>query len=86
MADKIQLALVYIRNGKEMIFPVRDVDQAVQLADAIADSDLLNDCIAYNLFDVCQYHNGDIGEPWESKDEEDFEEYWRSCRNRKKAE
>lgn len=41
MAEKIQIALVYIRNGKETIFPVRDIDQAVQLADAIADSDLL---------------------------------------------
>lgn len=38
----VQLTLIYIRNGHETIFPVKDIDQAVRLADAIADSDLLN--------------------------------------------
>ena len=76
MAEKIQIALVYIRNGKETIFPVRDIDQAVQLADAIADSDLLNDSVDYNMFDVCQYHNGQIGDSWENEDGQNFDEYW----------
>lgn len=38
----VQLTLIYIRNGHETIFPVKDIDQAVRLADAIADSDLLD--------------------------------------------
>lgn len=80
MAEKIQIALIYIRNGKETVFPVRDIDQAVRLADAIADSDLLNDSVDYNMFDVCQYHNGQIGDSWENEDGQDFEEYWNLCR------
>lgn len=82
MAEKIQIALVYIRNGQETIFPVKDVDQAVQLADAITDSDLLNDTVDYNMFDVCEYHNGQIGDSWASKDGGDFEEYWNTWRYR----
>ena len=42
---KAKLALLYIRNGQETVFPVQDIDQAVRLADAIADSDLLNDAV-----------------------------------------
>lgn len=81
MAEKIRIALVYIRDGKETIFPVRDVDQAVRLADAIADSNLLNDSVDYNMFDVCQYHNGQIGDSWKNEDWQDFEEYWKMCRD-----
>lgn len=81
MAEKIQIALIYIRNGKETIFPVRDIDQAVRLADAIAESDLLNDSVDYNMFDVCQYHNGRIGDSWENEEGQDFEEYWNLCRD-----
>lgn len=81
MAEKIQIALIYIRNGKETIFPVRDIDQAVQLADAIAGSDLLNDSVDFNMFDVCQYHNGQIGDSWENEEGQDFEEYWSLCRD-----
>ena len=54
---KAKLALLYIRNGRETVFPVQDIDQAVRLADAIADSDLLNDAVDYNLFDVYDYKN-----------------------------
>lgn len=81
MDSNVHLALFYIRNGHEMIFPVKDVDQAVQLADAIADSDLLNDSVNYNMFDVCQYHNGQIGDSWENEDGQNFEEYWNLCRD-----
>lgn len=76
MVEKICLALVYIRNGRELVFPVKDLDQAVRIADAIADSDLLNDDVDYNMFDVCEYHNGAVGDAWESNDGEDFNEYW----------
>lgn len=78
---KVQLALIYIRNGHETIFPVKDIDQAVRLADAIADSDLLNDDVDYNMFDVCQYRNGQIGDSWESEDGDDFDAYWKLCRD-----
>lgn len=81
MDSNVCLALLYIRNGKETIFPVRDVDQAVWLADAIANSDLLNDSVDYNMFDVCQYHNGQIGDSWEDEYGQDFEEYWDLCRD-----
>lgn len=82
MCEKICLALVYIRNGQEIVFPVKDLDQAVQIADAIADSDLLNDDVDYNMFDVCEYHNGKIGDVWESNDGEGCEEYWDTRRQR----
>lgn len=82
MDNNVRLALLYIRNGKETIFPVRDIDHAVRLADAIADSDLLNDDVDYNMFDVYEYHNGKIGDAWESKDGGSFEEYWDTWRHR----
>jgi len=82
MGEKICLALVYIRNGQELVFPVKDPDQAVRIADAIAGSDLLNDDVDYNMFDVCEYHNGAIGDAWESNDGEDFNEYWYTRRQR----
>ena len=78
MAEKVQIALVYIRDGQKTVFPVRDLDQAVHLADAIADSDLLNDSIGYAILDVCEYYNGEIGDTWESEDGADFNEYWRN--------
>lgn len=80
MYSEVNLALVYIRNGQETIFPVEDIDHAVRLADAIADSDLLNISVDYNVFDVCQYHNGQIGDRWEDKNGQNFEEYWEQCR------
>lgn len=79
---KTQIALVYIRNGQEIVFPVKDLDHAVRIADAIADSDLLNDAVDYNMFDVCEYHNGRIGDAWESEDGGGFEEYWDEKRRR----
>lgn len=81
--EKVKLALLYIRNGKETIFPVSDIDQAVKIADAIADSDLLNDAVDYNMFDVFQYLNGEIGEAWEDENGQTFEEYWNLCRDSK---
>lgn len=75
------LALIYIRNGKETQFPVKDIDHAVRLADAIAESDLLDDSVDYNCFDVC-YFSVDrrgrmiIGDCWEDEDGRTFDEYW----------
>ena len=65
-----------------MIFPIRDIDQAVCLADAIADSDLLNDAVDYNLFDVYEYNNGRVMDAWETDEGITFEEYWEQCRNK----
>lgn len=59
---KAKFALIYIRNGQETIFPVVDINKAVLLADAIADSDFLNDSIDYNMFVVCDYLNGEVGD------------------------
>lgn len=77
----MQLVLIYIRNGAETVFPVRDIDHAVRLADAIAESDLLNDNIDFNMFDVCEFVNGAVGDAWESDRYEDFNEYWRRKRS-----
>lgn len=75
-------ALVYIRNMQEIIFPVKDMDHAIALAEAIADSDLLNDYVNVNCFDLCEYNKNIncIGDSWESEDYEDFTEYWRRVR------
>lgn len=76
------LILLYIRNGSELQFPVKDIDHAIHLADAIAESDLLNDDIDCNLFDVCYFRKSKygfiLGDSWESDDGEDFDEYWRN--------
>lgn len=72
----MKLALVYIRNGVENVFPVKDIDHAIRLADAIAESDLLNDDIDFNMFDVCEFVDGVVGDAWESDKNEDFNEYW----------
>lgn len=68
------LKLIYIRNGKYMGFIVRDINHAVALANAIAESDLLNDDIDYNMFDLETIE----GELWESEDGETFDEYFAS--------
>lgn len=83
MDKKASYVLFYMRNGREVYFPVETIDQAVFLADAIADSDLLNKDVDYNLFDVFLYINGEPGEPWMSANDEDFEEYWRNDREKK---
>lgn len=83
MESNVKLALFYIKDGRQTVFPVRDADHAVRLADAIADSDLLDDSIGYNLFDLCKYQNGEPGDSWESEDEMNFEEYWREWRKSK---
>lgn len=80
MESKVEFALVYIRNGRETVFPVKDIDHAVRIADSIADSDLLNDAVDFNAFDVCRYQNGRLGEGWESKDGKEFNDYWREIR------
>lgn len=79
---KAKLALLYIRNGLETVFPVQNIDQAVRLADAIADSDLLNDAVDYNLFDVYEYKNGRVMDVWETDEGLTFEEYWKQCHNK----
>lgn len=66
------LKLIYIRDHKFIEFTVRDIDHAVALADAIAESDLLNDDIDYNMFGL-EYMDGN---PWESDDGESFDEYF----------
>ena len=79
---KPQIALVYIRNGQELVFPVKNLNHAVQIADAIADSDLLNDDVDYNMFDVCDYTNGRVTDAWENDEGLTFEEYWEQRRNK----
>lgn len=82
------LVLIYIRNGSELQFPVKDIDHAIHLADAIAESDLLNDDIDYNLFDVCYFRKHRygivVGDSWESDDGEDFDEYWKNLREKER--
>ena len=80
-----KFALLYIRNGQEMVFLVEDIDQAVQIADAIANSDLLNDAVDYNLFDVYEYRNGRIRAAWETDEGLTFEEYWEERRNNRQS-
>lgn len=80
MYENVWLALVYIRNDKALEFPVKDIDHAVRLADAIADSDLLNATVDFNMFEVFHYHNGQLGEAWEDECGENFEEYWKKNR------
>lgn len=73
-----ELALMYIRNGKEMIFPVKNIDHAINLANNIADSDLLNDNIDFNIFDVFYYDGNECEDAWESDDGATFEDVWKS--------
>lgn len=75
---KTKIALMYIRNGHEVIFPVKDIDHAIRLAEEIADSDLLNDNIDFNLFDVFYYDGKQCGDAWESDDGYTFEDVWRA--------
>lgn len=75
-----KFVLCYIRNGKEILFPVNSVFQGLQLADCIANSDLLNDSIDFNCFDLCYYENGECGDCWESDDGMSFDDMWRSLR------
>lgn len=79
--QKSKSALLYIRNGKEMIFPVKDIEHAVRIADAIADSDLLNDDVDYNMFEVFRYSNGKLGDEWENDVGLTFNDYWNMRRN-----
>lgn len=72
------LVLIYMRNGGELYFPVKTIDHALRIADAIADSDLLNNSVSYNSFEVCRYSEGTVGDLWESSNGDNFTEYWRS--------
>lgn len=74
------IALIYIRNYQEVIFPVKDIQHAITLANSIADSDLLNERIEFNMFDVCQYENGVIGDSWESDDGKEFNDVWKDSK------
>jgi len=71
-----KLALSYIKDGRQTVFPVIDADHAVRLADAIADSDLLDESVGYNLFDLREHCNGELGDSWELDDGMSFKEYW----------
>jgi len=78
-----EYALAYIRNGQLFKFPVKDLNHAIALAENIADSDLLNDRIDFNSFDLVKYDKvtTEITESWEDEETgEDFEEYWRNHR------
>lgn len=68
--------LCYIRDRKETLFPVKSLLQAVQLADCIATSDLLNEDIDFSVFDLCHYENGSVGDSWESEEGQSFDELW----------
>lgn len=81
--QKSKFALLYIRNGKETIFPVKDIEHAVRIADAIADSDLLNDDVDYNMFEVFKYSNGKLVDAWETDEGLTFEDYWNMSRGNK---
>lgn len=75
---KTTLALMYIRDGRETIFPVKDIDHAIRLAGEIADSDLFNDNIDFNMFDVFHYDGTECGDAWETDDGDTFEDVWRA--------
>lgn len=78
------LALLYVRDYNEIIFPVHDIQQAITLATCIADSDLLNNKIDFNMFDVFLYNDGQLGETWEAPDGETFEDVWVRVRGKVK--
>lgn len=46
------LYLVYMKNYETHMLPVRDIDHAIGLADALAGSDLIDDYVECNSFDV----------------------------------
>lgn len=71
------LYLVYMKNYETHMLPVRDIDHAIRLADALADSDLIDDSVECNSFDVCIEN---LDNMWMSDDGEFFEDYWRSLR------
>lgn len=70
-----KLVLSYIRNGKEIQFSVKDIDHAIRLTNEITNSDLLNDDVEFNCFDVI-YEGTDYS--WESNDGKSFLEYFRN--------
>lgn len=72
------LALYYIRNGQETIFPVKNVQHAIVLADAIADSDLLNEDIDFNVIGLAEYNPETKETGYDYFDEEgrEFREIW----------
>lgn len=80
-----EFALMYIRDGKKIIFPVKDIDHAISLANNIADSDLLNDNIDFNAFDVFCYDGNECGDEWESDDGATFEDIWRNSMTQQKG-
>lgn len=70
-----KLVLSYIRNGKEIQFSVKDIDHAIRLTNEITNSDLLNDDVDFNCFDVI-YEGTDYS--WELNDGKSFIEYFSS--------
>lgn len=79
-----RLVLSYIRDGVETRFPVKDLDHAINLADNIAESDLLNDGIGFNCFELyteTELSPGVISrDVWESECCDTFEDVWRQKR------
>lgn len=71
--------LIYIRNGQEIRFPVKTVLEAINLANSIANSDLLTEDVVYNLFSLVEYGN-DNDECWINDDGYEFEDIWRMIR------
>ncbi len=77
MGNQINMDLVYNRsNGEEVSFPVRNVYQAMQLAEDIIESDDCNDHIEWTAFDLILSRNEELFEPWKSEDGQDFAEFW----------
>lgn len=71
--DDNNLVLWYMSNKGERKYPIKSLEHAIQLADAIADSDLLDDEIDFNCFDLV---DKDTEESWMSEDCKNFKECW----------
>lgn len=78
------LALYYIRNGHETIFPVKNVLHAIVLAEAIADSDLLNETIDFNMIGLAEYNSEtqEVESDYFDEDGLEFREIWDEWREK----
>lgn len=64
--------LEYYRDGHEIDFPCETFEDAVRLTKLIIKSDLMNNEIDFNMFDLFDVSTG---ESWESEEYETFEEF-----------
>ena len=64
--------LEYYRDGHEIDFPCETFEDVVQLTKLIIKSDLMNNEIDFNMFDLFDVSTG---EPWENEEHETFEEF-----------